>query len=105
MTKMVMPAPADELVGFVPYTPAAFRMEGIVLIVAWSYMRLSDEAMIALIHAVHFSQGTAGPETKNSSTAGSTVSPRNGRVINSQNRPLDISASECSQKKMPECII
>ena len=63
---------------------------------------MSDEAMIALIHAVHFSQGTAGPETKNSSTAGITVSPRNGRVINSQDRPLDISASECSQKKMRE---
>ena len=45
MTKMVMPQAADELVGFVPFRPGTHRVEGIMLIVAKTYIRLSDEAM------------------------------------------------------------
>ena len=50
-------------------------------------------------------QAAAGPETKNVSTAGSTVSASSGRDMNRKKRPLDISMSGCSQKYSPRRVI
>ena len=48
MTKMVLPSPADELVGFVPYRPNIKIDDEIAIVLTLTYIRLNDRAMIEL---------------------------------------------------------
>ena len=48
MTKMVLPSPADELVGFVPYRPNIKIDDEIAIVLTLAYIRLNDRAMVEL---------------------------------------------------------
>ena len=50
MTKKILPAPADELLGFVPFYPKSTTrgLEGIALVFRGRYIRLSQPAVEAL---------------------------------------------------------
>lgn len=48
MTKMVLPSPADELVGFVPYRPNVKIDDEIAIVLTLAYIRLNDRAMVEL---------------------------------------------------------
>ena len=46
--KVKMPAPADELLGFVPYVPNKKLTDEIAMVVSKNYIRLSGIALVAL---------------------------------------------------------
>ena len=48
MTKMVLPSPADELVGFIPYRPNIKIDDEIAIVLTLTYIRLNDRAMVEL---------------------------------------------------------